>query len=74
MSRDFLEVQLELDYIRMSQLIIKLREERKALKAALQDVVDGGGWYDLQNQTGLSEARCKEIMDLAWSEEKENKT
>ena len=71
---DFLELQLKLAAKRKDDLIIKLQEDRKALKAALQDVVDGGGWYDLRDQTGLSEERCKEIMDLAWSEEKENKT
>ena len=38
------------------------------LEAALIDVLDGNSkWYDIQNATGLSKERCKEIEELYWT-------
>lgn len=35
------------------------------LEAALVDVLDGNfRWYEIQENTGLSDERCKEIQEL----------
>lgn len=38
--------------------------ERERIMAALADVLGGAEWYDLRYQTGLSEARCREIIAI----------
>ena len=41
---------------------MKTAEYIEKLEAALIDVLDGNSsWWDIQNNTGLSEERCKEI-------------
>jgi hypothetical protein len=49
----------------------KIIEHHNRVQQALIDLVDDSSEQDIGELTGLSEARCKEIHDIAWCYENE---